>query len=850
MTLTGNITGMTTEQIITIQEGQNIVLDMDGHSITVDANNFEGRPFVNRGTFTIQGNGTIDVSNAGANGYGTVNNFGTLTVVDGTYTNLKESDASNFYNRSGGTATFENATINGGGGCIATQVDTTTTINGGNYSSETYPTVENRGNMLITGGTFKNTSCSSCDGRWGYTVRSGESAENAYLKIQGETEDSVKVTGVQGGLAVIGGTADIYNGSYQTVPCEKHPNGASSFYAGYFTGESYKTATTIYGGSFQSCSKTAVRVGNGNPAPDSGAGKESTVMIKGGTFVGGDADHTAITVEQTNHAIGAANITGGTFSSDVKEFLDLSSNMVKDEETGNWVAAPIPENEGVAEINGKYYKTLGDAIASVGDGDTIKLLKDLESSTAITIPAGVTLDGDGKTLTYTGGSVEAPSNGAFLTAGGENVTIQNLTVETKNQIKHGVQFYSVKSGKLSGVTVNGGTYTSVIVNNSQNIILENCVLNSNGYTNIEYAVGSNISDMVIPSLTVDNVTFKPAGETGAPLMIWVDKDTVARIKTVIGGNPTDEDVVAKIKESVTNKNPGDVVISVGLSDGSVDNETVSGVGYPSGSTSYAITVDKADNGTVTASRSRANKGLTVTLTVKPDEGYQLVTLTVTDKNGNEVKLTDKGDGKYTFTMPASAVTVEASFVAGTDTGLPFTDVKADDWFYEAVKYVYDNKLMDGTSSTTFAPLMTTNRAMIVTILWRQAGSPVVNYAMNFTDVEDGVWYTEAVRWAAAEGVVKGYSDTVFAPNDTVTREQLAVILYRYAEYKEYDVSDKGDLTTFADGANTSSWATEAMEWAVGSGLLTGKDGGKLDPTGTATRAEVATILMRFVTENA
>ncbi|OUN11564.1 S-layer homology domain-containing protein [Flavonifractor sp. An9] len=268
----------------------------------------------------------------------------------------------------------------------------------------------------------------------------------------------------------------------------------------------------------------------------------------------------------------------------------------------------------------------------------------------------------------------------------------------------------------------------------------------------------------------------------------------------------------------------------------------------SSGTSYAITVSKADNGTVTASRTRANKGLTITLTVKADEGYKLDTITVTDKNGNELKLTDKGDGKYTFTMPASAVTVEASFTKDdtpVDTGLPFTDVKADDWFYDAVKYVYDNKLMDGTSSTTFAPLMTTNRAMIVTILWRQAGSPVVNYAMNFSDVESGVWYTEAVRWAAAEGIVKGYSDTVFAPDDTVTREQLATILYRYAGYKEYDVSAKGDLTAFADGSTVSTWAADGMTWAVGAQLITGKDGGKLDPTGTATRAEVATILMRF-----
>ncbi len=265
-----------------------------------------------------------------------------------------------------------------------------------------------------------------------------------------------------------------------------------------------------------------------------------------------------------------------------------------------------------------------------------------------------------------------------------------------------------------------------------------------------------------------------------------------------------------------------------------------------GSATYAITVEDSDNGTVTASRKSASEGSTVTLTVKPDEGYALDTLTVTGKNGNEVKLTDKGDGKYTFSMPASAVTVKAAFTAEeVPAELPFADVKTGDWFYDAAKYVYDNELMDGTSATTFAPLMTTNRAMVVTILWRQAGSPVVNHAMNFDDVESGAWYTEAVRWAASENIVKGYSDTVFAPDDTVTREQLAAILYRYAESKGCDVSAKGDLTVFTDGGNTSSWAAEAMEWAVGAQLLSGKDGNVLDPTGTATRAEVAKILMSF-----
>ena len=740
---------------------------------------------------TLEGWAGLFIDKLNANNGGT-NAFGIEATVYGTLHSVKDTAGA------GGHALYVQGTITATEGNVPRIV-----LDGATLKTEL-------GNGMYLAGYAETTITdsvidSSSEGSTGIELRAGK------LTINGDTQ----VKGGTGGFTV-------------------DPNGNGSTTGNVAMAvvqhtTKLPTSVTINGGTFTG--GAALFEQNAQKNEEEAVAKIS-VAVYGGTFQG-----TVYSQNKTDF------IAGGTFSGDVSDQY-IVPGMVQDE-SGKVV---IDTATAVAEINGVGYTSLDAALAAAKDGDTIKLLKDLESSAAITIPAGVTLDGDGKTLTYIGGNVETPSNGAFLTAGGENVTIQNLTVETNNQIKHGVQFYSVKSGKLSGVTVNGGTYTSVIVNNSQNIILENCVLNSNGYTNIEYAVGSNIADMVIPSLTVDNVTFKPAGENGKPFMIWADKDTVGRIVTVLGGQTTEADAVAKIKENVTNKNPGDVVISVGLSGGSVGNETVSGVGYPSGSTSYAITVSKADNGTVTASRTRANKGLTVTLTVKADEGYKLDTITVTDKNGNEIKLTDKGDGKYTFTMPASAVTVKASFAkddAPVETGLPFTDVKADDWFYEAVKYAYDNKLMDGTSSTTFAPLMTTNRAMIVTILWRLEGSPVVNYAMNFSDVESGVWYTEAVRWAAAEGIVKGYSDTVFAPDDTVTREQLATILYRYAEYKEYDVSAKDDLTTFADGSTVSTWAADGMTWAVGAQLITGKDGGKLDPTGTATRAEVATILMRF-----
>ena len=274
--------------------------------------------------------------------------------------------------------------------------------------------------------------------------------------------------------------------------------------------------------------------------------------------------------------------------------------------------------------------------------------------------------------------------------------------------------------------------------------------------------------------------------------------------------------------------------------------TPSGGGGGGGVSSYAITVEESENGAVTADKKSAAEDAEITLTVKPNEGYVLESLTVTDKDGKEIALTDKGEGVYTFAMPASKVTVKATFAeAPVSSELPFTDVDVDDWFYGAVEYVYNNKLMDGTSSTTFSPLMTTTRSMIVTILWRLEGQPQVNYAMTFEDVAGDTWYTEAVRWAASEGIVKGYSDTVFAPDDIVSREQLATILDRYAQYKEYDVTAKGDLTTFVDGDTVSSWAADGMTWAVGAELITGKDGGKLDPTGTATRAEVATMLMRF-----
>ena len=266
-----------------------------------------------------------------------------------------------------------------------------------------------------------------------------------------------------------------------------------------------------------------------------------------------------------------------------------------------------------------------------------------------------------------------------------------------------------------------------------------------------------------------------------------------------------------------------------------------------GSTTYAVTAPDVENGTVRVSPSRASRGTTVTITVTPDEGYELESLTVLDSRDNEIALTDKGDGKYTFTMPSGRVTVEASFAEIAPEPLPFGDVDDGDWFADAVRFVYENGMMNGVSETDFAPHAATSRSMIVTILYRLEGEPVVDYAMDFTDVAGDAYYAEAVRWAASEGIVGGYGGGLFGSDDAVTREQLAVILYRYAVYKGYDVSigEDTNILSYADFADLSEYAIPAMQWACGAGVITGVTDATLVPQGEATRAQVAAMLMRF-----
>ena len=266
---------------------------------------------------------------------------------------------------------------------------------------------------------------------------------------------------------------------------------------------------------------------------------------------------------------------------------------------------------------------------------------------------------------------------------------------------------------------------------------------------------------------------------------------------------------------------------------------------PPANPNYKITLGDTENGTVTVNPTAAKAGTTVTITPVPDAGYQVGTVSVTDRFGQAVAVDQQADGTYTFVMPDGQVTVEVTFLQGEAPDLPFSDVTESDWFYDAVTYAYENGLMDGVGMGLFAPNSETTRAQLVTILHRLAGQPAPSGDSGFSDVETGTWYTDAVAWAAQNGIVNGVSDTQFAPGDDITREQLAVILYRYATYQGYDVSQRADLSGFVDAGTISTYAQEALSWANAQGLVLGFEDDSLRPQGNASRAQIAAVLMRF-----
>lgn len=341
-----------------------------------------------------------------------------------------------------------------------------------------------------------------------------------------------------------------------------------------------------------------------------------------------------------------------------------------------------------------------------------------------------------------------------------------------------------------------------------------------GVTKYKYALGATIPD----DATANEVETLPENKTGVAFYF---KDKTARIITV--------QWIAESEEATVYK---PMTFSVNLS-GVAYYQAPShgGSGSSGGSVSTTYTLTFETNGGSAISKVTKNKGTTIDLAQYAPT-----------KSGATFEgwYADKGLTKKITSVKLDAnTTVYAKWTEAPVSGLPFGDVKSADWFYNDVKYVYEKGMMAGTAADVFAPNATTTRAMIVTILYRQEGSPAVTGTSAFVDVPAGQWYTDAVNWAAANQIVKGTSATTFAPNDSITREQMAAILYRYAQYKGYDVTKKADLSGYSDNGQVSAYAKDALAWANAAKLINGVTNTTLAPQGNATRAQVSAILHRF-----
>lgn len=512
-----------------------------------------------------------------------------------------------------------------------------------------------------------------------------------------------------------------------------------------------------------------------------------------------------------------------------------------------------------AFIGATPYETLEDAIKAAEDGDVVTLVKNAvvdatgkgNNDGILSIQGkNITINGNGKTITAEKVS-GTPS--MINVQDGANVTINNLildgAVDGKAAVKHGVNIYQA-TATLNNVTVKNHTgYASVV--NGSSLTVNGLTTSNNGWGGINVEGKAGKADLVVNDATIteqNSIKFEQSGDSAGAVSATINAGDFEYITT---GTGVKLDMVVKGGTFATGEFAGAVNIADYVDDG-LEFNPVTGQVYKepeyTGKYSYEIFTKVGENGTISVDRY-ATEGDDVTITVSPDEAYLLDELAVT-AGGKEVEVKDNGDGTYTFKMPSADAKIVVTFAEDPDwepaPEMPFTDVNEGDWFYDVVLYAYDNGLMTGVSATEFAPNQTTTRGMIVSMLARLEGVTSAESA-GFTDVAESDWYATAVNWAASVGVVNGYEDDTFRPNAPITREQMAAILYNYADYKGYDVSARADLSDYADAADVSSWAEDVLAWANAEGLINGMTATTIDPQGATTRAQTAAMFERFLT---
>ncbi len=858
-----------TDEDITIAQDKDIILDLNGKKLT----NVASHTIFNKGTLTINGNnGTVDnVTNGTAAVYNDVT--GKVTINGGSYT--RSAEASKDENNSGGNSWY--VIHNYGIMNINKGTFKFSDTNVGAFSS------------LIHNGWYdgsKNTAQKNAV----MTINDGDFTQGTGGKITVKNDDYGELE-IKGGVftqpqnnyycifsyniaKISGGTINGYVGNaYGNETCDK--------------GDLTISDNAVVNGGVQSATAA------GNDSSD----KKNLIKITDNAKVAG-----AITSADVKYV----SVSGGYFTTDPSAYVasgyvagtsDVSGysyKVVAKTNTGNVEVKPDvadPEVKVSDSISKEDQAKVAAAAATVSaptlGAETGDIVKDINEDTAKTlIEKATTVQGNNKKL-YVQSSLKveptaynettktlalkitpqyrivastaATADGIELGDNGKNAEVvqdytpMNITKATVVTMELPAGFAVDNGAKLSiqhtksndkveyytgTVTEQSGKHLLTFTTNGFSpfvISVPAAAIESKVYPTLQAAVDSAKNDDIIDlykDVAADTKVTVPK-----PINFKVDTNgkKFDAAKNIVAGSNTTVKVTGESSPytyEFTYTKP-----SSGSSGGS-----------SSGKTTYKVTTSAVNNGGVNASPSSAEKGAAITITLSPDKGYKLDKLTVTDGSGKTVSTVKKSDTVYTFTMPASAVKVGVSYVKATETPseTKFNDVSANDWFASAVDYVTGKGMMNGTADNTFSPKANTTRGMVVTVLYRLENQPSTS-AASFTDVASGAYYANAVAWANANGIVSGYGSGKFGPNDKVTREQLAAILYRYAQYKKYDVSvgEDTNILSYDDAQSISSYAIPAIQWACGAGVVTGKSGSKLDPKGNATRAEVAAMLMRF-----
>lgn len=876
-------------EAITIPADKTITLDLNGHKIVNSsapqnntvADNSRKHTITNNGTLTIMDSvGTGVVDNV-SHGRAALYNAGTISEIKGGKFTRSVDNSTDETSAKGNSwyvvYNAENATITkisagdflaiGHFSSLFSNCGTIGEISGGTFKQDGFIAFKNEGTITkISGGTFSSRD-ESCIQNWG-TIGEicGGAITAGSIGIWNFSSDKYnsagKVTNISGG-EIKGTTAAIrlndYDATYLNPANPSSKNKASATISGgKINGVlqvNTNTTLTITGGLFTTDPTAYCGTKDGNqftgiPSTEPGyaftVGKAST-EVKPATAAPA-VDDTKISEKDKATA------------KEVSESVTDSNNVLS--AAASSVATEIPNTQ-ITAAKTQLENTLHPA-------ESTAIFTYIQAYLKVT-PTAVIKDETGNTITSITMDIQPMYRVVASTKENANeIVIESTSGKNKNAVV--LNGSDTKLANIQTMEISLELPSTFTVNPDNQVYVQH-----KGHEYIAAVTNKQISSQDATTTTKQIATFtNPDGFSE----FTISKDPAA--VATIGQNryTTFQDAVDAVKDNETINVTGDNLsatvsgnksFKVNANDKTVkliaasgynltkngDTYTVShhssgGPGSSGGSistpTTYAVNVNAATNGAVAADKKTASKGTTVTVTASPSKGYVVDAVKVVDKDGKDVAVTEK-DGKYVFTMPASAVTVTGSFKAETPApvALPFTDVKSGNWFYDAVKYAYAQGLMTGTSATTFAPNGTMNRAMIVTVLYRLEKSPAVTGASKFTDVPAGQWYSDAVAWAAANKIVNGYDETTFGPMNAVTREQMAAILFRYEQVKGLEnVTLEENLNRFPDQNKISAYAIPALQWAVGQKIINGNADGTLDPTGTATRAQVAQIFTNLL----